>query len=441
MSISNDEELLTQAIREELTAYIQAMNPSWDIPEFHKDICYHLTSRENCIISLPPDHAKSTIATILFATWYWGNNPDKKIIIALGSPKLVSTFAIQIRRQIETPLFQQTFTLRIRPDSDGTTIKHSDQGGSLIIVSKGQGISGLRADLIIFDDIIASATEAMSQKNRDSAWRFITQDLFTRATPNAQKIGIGTRWHDDDVLSRLESNIEFKDYRNIKYKAISDDNKALWPERHNLESLTSIKNLIGSQMFEALFQQNPVPIEGSLFKRKWWQFYEEAPNFTRIIQSWDCAQKVGITNDFTVCTTWGESSNGYYLLDVWRQKVEAPQLEQAAQTMFNKFRPMAVIIEDKSSGSSLIQSLRQKTRIPVIPYDPKQKDKQVRSSAATPLVESGKIYLPLNAPFVEDFIIELERFPFDKHDDQVDSFSQFVEFIRTPSRQLRAAWI
>lgn len=437
----NELELLKHVIRDEFSAFVQALNPKWKIPSFHYDIFAALTSGKNTTVSLPPDHSKSTIGCVLFPTWYWGRNPDKKIIIAVGASKLVTPFAIQIRQVLENPIYNDVFDLKLRTDSDSISMKHSIQGGSLTVITKGQGISGLRADLIIFDDILASAQESQSQNVRDSAWRFVTQDLFTRSTPNAQKIGIGTRWHQDDVLCRLEKNPEFKDFINVKFKAINDAGHALWPERHDLEDLNSTKNIIGSQAFEALYQQNPLPSEGGLFKRQWWKTYSEAPTFSRIIQSWDCAQKVGITNDYSVCQTWGVASNGYYLLDLWRQKVEAPQLEQAAQSLYFKFQPHVVVIEDKSSGSSLIQTLKQKTRIPVIPYDPKARDKEVRASAATPLVESGKCYLPTNASFTEDFIQELERFPLGDHDDQVDSFSQIAEFLRSPQRQLRAAWI
>lgn len=437
----NENELLAEVIRDEFAAFCQAVNPSWKIPAFHFDIFNSLTAHADCIISLPPDHSKSTIASVLFPAWYWGKKPESKIIIAVGSPKLVSSFSIQIRRVLESEIYKTAFDLRLRSDSDAVSMKHSLQGGSLVIVSKGQGIAGLRADLIIFDDIVSNAQEAMSETTRESAWRFITQDLFTRATPNAKKIGIGTRWHEDDVLSRLEKNPEFKHFKNIKFKAVAEDGSALWPERHNIENLASIKNIIGSQAFEALYQQNPLPVEGGLFKRQWWQFYRETPIFNRIIQSWDCAQKVGITNDFSVCSTWGESQKGLYLIDLWKQRVEAPQLEQAAKSLYSKHRPNVVLIEDKSSGSSLIQTLKQTTRMPVIPYDPKQRDKEVRASAATPMVEAGKIFLPENAPFTEDFIQECERFPNSEHDDQVDSFTQMIEFCRSPVRQLRAAWI
>lgn len=437
----NEEELLKQVIKEEFLAFVQATHPDWNIPEFHKKICAVLQSKQNCVISLPPDHAKSTIASVLFTTWFWGNNPDKKIILAVGAPRLVSTFAIEIRRTMEMPIYRETFSIELRHDSDAVSRANSIQGGSLNIISKGAGIAGLRADLIIFDDITASAAEAKSQNNRDYSWDFITRDLFTRATPGAQKIGIGTRWHEDDVLCRLEKNKEFKDFKNIKYPAINSENKALWPERHDLNDLLSTKEIIGSQAFEALYQQNPLPSEGGLFKRQWWKFYRELPIPERIIQSWDCAQKVGITNDFSVCSTWAVTKQGYYLIDLWRQRVEAPQLEQAAISLHSKYNPHVVLIEDKSSGSSLIQSLKQKTRMPIIPYDPKQKDKQVRASAATPIVEAGKIYLPESAPFVEDFIQECERFPNTQHDDQVDSFTQMIEFFRTPTRNLRATWI
>jgi len=436
-----ENEFLRELIRDEFVGFVQAINPKWKIPSFHEDMFDALTSKKNCTISLPPDHSKSTIASVLFPTWYWGKNPSHKIIIAVGSPKLVSVLSIAIRQILEHPIYRDVFKLELRTDSDSVSMKHNTQGGSLTVVSKGAGIAGLRADLIIFDDIVSSAEEAMSQNNRDSAWRFITQDLFTRATPGARKIGIGTRWHQDDVICRLERNHEFKDFINIKFKAINDKGEALWPERHDIKDLTSTRNIIGSSAFEALYQQNPIVQEGGLFKRKWWQFYQELPHTLRIIQSWDCAQKVGITNDFTVCTTWAETRTGYYLMDVWRQKVEAPQLEAAAQSLYNKFNPSTVIIEDKSSGSSLIQSLRQKTRMPIIAYDPKSRDKEVRASAATPMVEAGKVFLPLNASFTEDFMTELERFPLTDHDDQVDSFSQFIDYVRVPQRQLRAAWV
>jgi predicted phage terminase large subunit-like protein len=108
-----------------------------------------------------------------------------------------------------------------------------------------------------------------------------------------------------------------------------------------------------------------------------------------------------------------------------------PQLEAACQNQYAKHRPNAVVIEDKSSGIGLIQAMRQKTRIPILAYDPKMRDKQIRASASTPTVEAGKCYLPVGEPWVEDFILEHELFPNAAHDDQVDTTSMAIEYFNS----------
>jgi predicted phage terminase large subunit-like protein len=137
-----------------------------------------------------------------------------------------------------------------------------------------------------------------------------------------------------------------------------------------------------------------------------------------------------LTNDYSVCATWAETENGYYLLDLWRNKVEMPELERAIVQQYNRYQPNAVVIEDKSSGIGVIQTLRQKTRLPIIAYDPKMRDKESRAASATPTVEAGNCYLPENAPWVEEFISEHERFPNSEHDDMCDTSSMMVEYMK-----------
>ncbi len=190
---------------------------------------------------------------------------------------------------------------------------------------------------------------------------------------------------------------------------------------------------LGARAAEGQLNQNPIAAGGGLFKRAWWKRYREAPIYTRIVQFWDCAQKPGITNDYSVCATGGESEYGFFLMDIWRNKVSAPQLEQAVQNQYDRFKPNAIVIEDKSSGSSLIQNMNFKTKLPILPWEPGQRDKQVRASAVTPTVESGKVYLPEIGDWIETFIIEHERFPNAEHDDQVDTTSMALEYLRAGS--------
>jgi predicted phage terminase large subunit-like protein len=112
---------------------------------------------------------------------------------------------------------------------------------------------------------------------------------------------------------------------------------------------------------------------------------------------------------------------------LFRKKLEAPDLEIAIVSQFNKWKPHNVQIEDKSSGSSMIQYLRRNTTIPVIAYDPKQKDKELRAIRATSLIQSGKVFLPKHAPWLSDFLAEHDQFPNGLHDDIVDTTSQMAE--------------
>ncbi len=176
--------------------------------------------------------------------------------------------------------------------------------------------------------------------------------------------------------------------------------------------------------------------EGGLIKAEWFKRYRTPPSeFLRVIQSWDTAYKPEQVNDPSVCTTWGETRLGWYLLDVFRDRVEYPALKRAAASLYQAWRPQAVLIEDKGSGQSLIQELRQgvamtgsNVRIPVIAIDPKGINKVDRLIAVSSLFEAGMVYLPEVAPWTLDYEIELTIFPLAPHDDQVDSTSQFLKW-------------
>lgn len=176
--------------------------------------------------------------------------------------------------------------------------------------------------------------------------------------------------------------------------------------------------------------------EGGLIKAQWFKRYNVLPSeFLRVIQSWDTAYKPEQVNDPSVCTTWGETRHGWYLLDVFRERMEYPALKRAAASLYEAWRPQGVLIEDKGSGQSLIQELRQgvgvgqtKVRIPVIPIDTKGINKVDRLIAVSSLFEAGMVYLPEVSPWTLVYEIEMTIFPLAPHDDQVDSTSQFLKW-------------
>jgi predicted phage terminase large subunit-like protein len=172
-------------------------------------------------------------------------------------------------------------------------------------------------------------------------------------------------------------------------------------------------------------------ITSKMFKPQWWRFFNGYPDLVvRKVQSWDTAFKEGQENDYSVCTTWLQTRLGYYLLDVWRGRVEFPELKRSFVSQFEKHHPDVVIVEEKASGTSLIQEMQRDTAIPIKAIQC-TRDKIERANAITPLVESGRVFLPEKTPdWYSDFMDELTEFPSVEHDDQVDSLTQALEFMR-----------
>lgn len=169
--------------------------------------------------------------------------------------------------------------------------------------------------------------------------------------------------------------------------------------------------------------------QGRIIKREWFKFFEphELARKKRLskIQIWDTAGKTKQENDFSVCETWIESTDGYYLTNLFRERLEFPELKKKAIELFEQENPDQVWIEDKSSGTALIQELRRNTRIPLKEITA-EKDKLEYVNACSPLIESGRVFLPFSAMWLDDFLAECEDFPGGEFDDQVDVMSKYL---------------
>ena len=183
--------------------------------------------------------------------------------------------------------------------------------------------------------------------------------------------------------------------------------------------------------FSAQYQQRPVPTEGNLVKREWFQTYPVLPEkkpSDRIVQSWDTAAKPGQLNDFSVCTTWLVRKSDYYLMEVFRGRLSYPDLKKRAIGLAKRHEAGPVLIEDAGHRTALIQELRREGDLHPIRIKP-EGDKVTRMSAQSAKFEAGQVWLPHSAPWREEFIAELLAFPGGRHDDQVDSVSQFLGWI------------
>ena len=199
---------------------------------------------------------------------------------------------------------------------------------------------------------------------------------------------------------------------------------------------------MGSAAYEAQYQQQPLPAEGNMIKRQWLRYADTPParEAGRVALSLDTATKDGTENDHSACTVWLEADGKHHLLHVWRDRVNFPTLHRKVQELVGLFRPNAVLIEDAGSGSVLVQVLHGEG-VPAVPR--KAKDpKPVRLSSVSTYLEAGLMWLPKDAPWLADFEAELLGFPGARHDDQVDSLSQYFGWVRErPTSMFECDWM
>ena len=231
--------------------------------------------------------------------------------------------------------------------------------------------------------------------------------------------------------------------------------------------------MLGERGYAGQYQQRPHPAGGAVFKQEWLRYYKSLPRMNRILFSFDGAHKKGRENDYSVFTVWGVGEDQrIYLLSVWREKEELPQLIRLMAALIIYWRReaaiwkatlSAVLVEDASSGTSLIQAFKEPVRIddkvktilitrlgyegdmpdelhprispPILPVIV-DKDKLARAEAVTPMVERGDMLLPdpdvFDVPWLSDYVKELLSFTGvnDVHDDQVDATTQLLNHVR-----------
>lgn len=383
-----------------------------------------------------------------FPAWYLGRNPEHNIIAATYAQELADDFGRKVRNQIAGESFASVFPgVSLKGDSQSSKRFHVTQaqadvtapGGAYFATGIGGPLTGRGGNLILLEDLTKNREEAESNTIRQRNKDWYTSTAYTRLMPGGKIILVMTRWHQDDMAGWLLSEHAHEGWTVLNLPAIAETEdvigrqpgEALWPEDYPLDILAKIKESIGSRDWSALYQQRPTPLEGGIFKAAWFKRYAQPQQqYDQIIQSWDTAIKAEQLHDPSVCTTWGVKPNGYDLLQVLVRRLEYPDLKRLVVSQAEAFGVDAVLIEDKASGQQLLQDLKRSTQLPLIGIMP-ERDKVTRASGVSALVEAGKVSLPLQAPWLTDYEIEMLTFPNAPHDDQVDSTTQFLSYMRT----------
>lgn len=427
------------------------------VKPFHKRIFAAMTKvaagkTKRLVITIPPRYGKTEIAVKSFVAWCIANNPAAKFIHLSYSKNLALNNNRTIRDAILSDCYQELFNVKLLKDSveewetyDGGGCYATQANGQVLGFGAGSTIArslydkfqickGFSGCMIIDDPLKPS--DAFSERKRETVNQRVTGTFKSRLNlpQETPMIIIMQRLHVDDMAGYVMRGDDGDDWEVLNIPVI-EDGQPIWPEKHTLEMLESMKNA-DSYTFSSQYMQEPVIIGGDLIKGAWFGRYEVQPIYEYRILVADTALKAARHNDYTVFQCWGKKDGRIYLIDQLRGKWEALELERIATDFIRKHQPVVTggylrytAIEDKASGTELIQRLK-KAGFPFKAIQ-RNKDKFARLMDARGFIESGFVMLP-NRPFVSEFIQECEAFTADNrhtHDDQIDPMLDAIELM------------
>lgn len=418
-------------------------------------------------INIPPRSAKTTLA-IYFIVYTWLLNPRANFIYTSFSQELLNDISRKLAVILENPVFKamypqvQAQTQEITEDpinefwkeylfkSTGKNVYTSRKiityaGGVCLFSAMGAQITGFGAGqrkpgytgALIIDDA-NKPSEMRHQKYRSSIIQFYEETLLNRLNhSDVPIINIQQRLHVEDLSAILKEKYKFT----AIIKPLLDENGVCQiPSQYTPERIKELQQ--NNYVFLAQFQQQPIILGGQVIKRAYFRYYNTAQkyNYKRILIAADTAMKTKEHNDYSVFIAGGVTDNNQlHVLDLLRGKWEAPELERMAVLLWNRFKKdeqtgllcNGLYIEDKASGTGLIQGLKSKYGIPVFGVQVST-DKLTRVENVLPYLEAGQVHLPENEnyAFNPDLLAECEAFSRDMshlHDDQVDALAHLVQ--------------
>lgn len=408
------------------------------------------------IINIPPRYGKTEMAVKLFVAWCLANNPAAKFIHLSYSDDLALDNSGAIRELIKHEAFQSLFPMPLKADSDSKKKWYTAAGGGVYATAAGGAITGFGAGsidrvrdipelpgngfggAIIIDDPL-KPDDAFSDTMRNRINRRFNNTIASRVnSPDTPIILIMQRLHEQDMTGFLLDGGSDEEWHHLCLSAVTDDDEALWPEKHSREKLASMERA-DAYTFAGQYRQRPSPLGGGIIKGAWFGKYVDLPKIKWRKIFADTAQKTAERNDYSVFQCWGlGDDNRIYLLDQVRGKWEAPDLKREAVAFWTKHAAnemrerygvlRQLSVEDKASGTGLIQDIRRNGGIPISPIE-RVKDKLTRVMDVVGQIEAGNVVLPANAAFTPGFIAECEAFTADDshlHDDQIDPMADAI---------------
>lgn len=439
-------------------------------------ICEHLeavTDRriKNLIINIPPRHSKSTISTVMWPVWVWIKNPSEKFLTASYSGSLSIRDAVKSRRLLESPWFKERWPqIALNADQNTKQRYENTDTGYRIAASVGGTTTGEGGSILLIDDP-HGAQDAQSDTMRNSTLEWLDMVWSSRKNDprTSCSVVIMQRLHDSDATGHL---LKQGGYEHLCLPAEFDGvvrktslgtydprtvhGDLLWPNRFGKKELDALKKALGTYGASGQLQQQPSPEGGGILKVdnvQLWPAHKQLPMFQYIVQSYDTAFTEKTSGDPTGCIVFGvfefNNQQNVMVLDTWTEHLSYPELkERVMEDWKSQYggqkdhptdkgrRPDVILVENKASGQSLLQDLRQ-SNIPAIAYNPGRADKVQRAHIMAPILESECIWVleskknPREAiSWAKPMLENWAKFPVVAHDELTDCATQAVIFLK-----------
>ena len=426
------------------------------------------------LINMPPRYAKSTCVSIMWPTWVWAREaslvtphnpalegPGTKWMFASYADELRTKHSLDRRKLLQSAWYRERWpkSAELVSDQNVKTLFANSSAGHMFATTMTGAGTGLGGNYIVIDDPHKTKEESTSAEVK--AQVAVYGDTFaTRHDDKKQGVTVIVmqRINDLDLSAHVLATKE-EEYVHLKIEAEATERKVfsfprlprqflrepgdlLWESREGLFEIRRQKAVMGKWKYAAQYQQDPVPEGGAIFQREWFshRFHRDpdtglplGAKLRMVIQSWDTAAKKKEVNDYWACTTWGlvvGEDARIRMLDRTMDRMEYVEGRQKVRDQFAKWKmATAVLVEDSSSGTAIISDLRT-AGIPLLPISPAGSDKEANARAVSPMFEAGMILLPEAAEWADDYIESMTRFPKGQHDDDVDSTSQALNYLR-----------
>lgn len=323
-------------------------------------------------------------------------------------------------------------------------------GGGLKSTSVGGEVTGrgCNSGLIVADDLVKGREFAESKLNRDRAWDWLRDDLMSRLEPGASLIVNMTRWHEDDVIGRIMRDPMGLDWIHVVIPAVidADGNAAdertseafsYWPDRYTLEDLAKIR-LRGEHGWWSLYQQQPFPKGGGMFKREWFGTVEAAPSGGRVVRGWDLAASKERDSAWTAGVRLRLVDGRVFVEDVVRiqgSPHEVRQLIVATAQRDGRNVPQSLPQDPGQAGVDQKASLAGLLHGFVARFSPETGSKELRAEPFAAQAQAGNVAL-VRGKWNGDYLDEIESFPAGRVRDQADATSRaYTALLSTPSVQ------